>query len=69
MTVNLKERGVIAKLEAILRAEMFESIKAGYDSVPNPSQETRLINELVREYLQFNGYGHTLSVFKAGFLN
>ncbi|KAJ3272095.1 hypothetical protein HDV01_005960 [Terramyces sp. JEL0728] len=65
MAVNLKERGVIAKLEAILRAEMFESIKSGYDSVPNASQETRLINELIREYLQFNGYGHTLSVFKA----
>ncbi|KAJ3321541.1 hypothetical protein HDV06_004077 [Boothiomyces sp. JEL0866] len=64
MTINLKERGVIDKLESMLRAEMFQSIKSGYDSMPTPSQETRVINELIREYLQFNGYGHTLSVFK-----
>jgi lisH domain-containing protein FOPNL len=67
MEENLTERGVKAKLEAYLRAEMFESLGSGYNSHPTPAQETRLINELIREYLLFNGYGHSLSVFQAGF--
>jgi hypothetical protein len=30
---------------------------------PSQSQECFLINELIREYLQFNGYSNSLSVF------
>jgi lisH domain-containing protein FOPNL len=63
---NLQERGVISNLEAILRAEMFAALEQKYDSLPMPDSDTRLINELVREYLMFNGYGHSLSVFEAG---
>jgi lisH domain-containing protein FOPNL len=63
MEQNLEERGVLNKLEGILRAEMFQALGQGYDKLPAPSKETRLINELIREYLQFNGYEHTLGVF------
>ena len=30
---------------------------------PEPPREVFLINELIREYLEFQGYSHTLSVF------
>lgn len=33
---------------------------------PHPARETELLNELVREYLKYSGYRHTLSVFSAG---
>jgi len=29
---------------------------------PEPSEETEIINELIREYLKFNNYRNTLSV-------
>ncbi|KAI8898372.1 hypothetical protein BC833DRAFT_620376 [Globomyces pollinis-pini] len=62
---NLLQRGVISKLEARLRAEIFESLNNGYDSIPAASKPTRIVNELIREYLVFNGYGHSASVFQA----
>jgi lisH domain-containing protein FOPNL len=63
---NLKTRWSLSKIGLGLRAEMFDALGQGYNSHPSPSQETRLINELVREYLQYNGYIHSLSVFQAG---
>lgn len=42
----------------------------GYDGqeVPKPklSNENLIVNELIREYLEYNGYRHTLSVFLPG---
>ncbi len=67
MEQNLSERGVLSKVEAILRAEMFAALGQGHDALPKASQETRLINELIRDYLHYNGYQHALSVFQAGF--
>ena len=32
---------------------------------PAPPRETVVLNELFRDYLRFNGYSHTLSVFLA----
>jgi lisH domain-containing protein FOPNL len=66
---NLKQRGVLPKLEAILRAEMFKAIGQGYDTLPAPAQETRLLNELIREYLYFNGYLNAVGVFEAGLVH
>ena len=35
-------------------------------SVPTPSDENLLINELIREYFQFNSYRESLSVMIPG---
>jgi hypothetical protein len=36
------------------------------DARPEPCNENLIINELIREYLIFNGYRDTLSVFLPG---
>ena len=61
---NLEDRGVIDRMEAMLRAEMFQSLGHRYDKLPAPSKETRTINELIREYLKYNGYHHSAGVFE-----
>ena len=35
---------------------------------PQLSDENLMINELIREYLQFNGYNYTRSVFQTGII-
>ncbi|KAI8903115.1 hypothetical protein EDD86DRAFT_243395, partial [Gorgonomyces haynaldii] len=60
---NLQARGVFNKLEAYLRSEIFNALDTN-DTKPNPNLETLLLNEIVREYLKFNGYKHALSVFE-----
>ena len=54
-----------SKLEGMLRAEMFKVLD-GEDEKQEKVPETVLVNELIREYLDFNGYSHTLSVFESG---
>lgn len=68
----LEQRGILEKLRAEIRAELFAEIDLGAGSeaslsVPAPpaARETVLLNELFRDYLAFNGYEHTLSVFLA----
>ncbi|KAK5668511.1 hypothetical protein QVD99_005527 [Batrachochytrium dendrobatidis] len=60
---NLRARGVTAKLEAAMRAELFKALDEEEFSPIAVPKETAVMNELVREYLQYNGYGHSLSVF------
>ena len=55
-----------------VRAEVFHEIDfpgnptvAAHVPPPKPSKETCILNELIRGYLQFNGYQHTLAVFVA----
>ena len=47
---------------------MCVSLCVGMQSVAKPqlSQDNFLINELIREYLDFNGYKHASSVLLAG---
>ena len=59
----LDRRGVLRGLKAQLRAEVFSTLEDGDDVRPSLPHENLLINELIREYLAFNNYGHTLSVF------
>ena len=59
----LDRRGVLRGLKAQLRAEVFSTLEDGDDVRPTLPHENLLINELIREYLAFNNYGHTLSVF------
>ncbi|KAJ3331633.1 hypothetical protein HDU91_003294, partial [Kappamyces sp. JEL0680] len=64
---NLKDRGIYSKLEAAIRWHLFQGI-AGQGSQEPASLKTRetvLLNELVREYLAWQGYSHTLSCLEA----
>eukprot|EP00694_Reclinomonas_americana_P007961 EC799535.1.p1 GENE.EC799535.1~~EC799535.1.p1 ORF type:complete len:227 (+),score=56.38 EC799535.1:92-682(+) len=53
------------QLKSQLRAAVFRSMAEDEDSgLPPPlSEENLLINELIREYLEYNKYRHTMSVF------
>ena len=65
---SLQQRGVLGRVRAQLRSEIFHTIDAGADAPPpraDPAAATLVVEELVREYLAFAGYGHALSVFEA----
>lgn len=62
---SLRESGKLQKITAEIRAEIFKiltSDKPDNDDIPL-CKENFIINELIREYLEFNGYTNTLSVF------
>lgn len=59
----------IHRIKAQLRAILYKSIAndgsdASEPTTANNSVEAMLMNELVREYLQYSGYEHTLAVFE-----
>ncbi|KAF4672895.1 extra spindle pole bodies 1 [Perkinsus chesapeaki] len=67
----LESRGTMGKLRARLRAEVFDvlcgggGVAEGKEKVPQPPRENVIINELIREYFEFNGYHHSLATFVA----
>ncbi|EER08290.1 conserved hypothetical protein [Perkinsus marinus ATCC 50983] len=61
----LESRGTLGKIRAQLRSEIFSTLKEGRDNAPSPPKENVIINELIREYFEFNGYHHSLSTFTA----
>lgn len=63
---TLEERGVLNEIRAKVRAEIFNSLNEQSrekNQSKQPSNENLIINELIREYLLFNNYNNTLSVF------
>lgn len=50
-----------------MRAEVFHTLEGPQEGLLPPplSNENLLINELVRDYLSFNGYANALGVFMA----
>lgn len=56
----------MSKLRACIRAEVFEALQDENERVPLPTRENLVINDLIREYLAFNHYDHTLAVFLPG---
>lgn len=63
---TLESRGVWAQLKAGMRAEVFSALDHQGRPRPPLSHENLLINELIREYLEFNKYRYTASVLTAG---
>lgn len=61
---TLEARGVLGELKARVHEEIFRALD---EPAPRPAipTENLLINELIREYLEYNGHQHTLSVFLA----
>jgi lisH domain-containing protein FOPNL len=60
---SLRGSGRYDQIKGEMRKELFQLLtKDGGDSSP-ASREAFVINELILEYLQFNGYTNSLSVF------
>ena len=66
MKETLEARGVLGQLKARIRAEVFSALDDQREPRPPLSHENLLINELIREYLEFNKYRYTASVLTAG---
>ncbi|KAM4631900.1 centrosomal protein 20 [Discoglossus pictus] len=62
---TLEKKGVLGQLKARVRAEVFEVLDDHSEPKPALSHENLLINELIREYLEFNKYKYTASVLTA----
>jgi len=62
---TLDNRGVLNQMRARIRAEVFSALDDQTESKPILSNENLLINELVREYLEFNKYKYTNTVLLA----
>ncbi|XP_021565620.1 lisH domain-containing protein FOPNL isoform X2 [Carlito syrichta] len=62
---TLEKKGVLGHLKARIRAEVFSALDDDHESPPSLSHENLLINELIREYLEFNKYKYTASVLIA----
>ncbi|XP_042197015.1 lisH domain-containing protein FOPNL isoform X1 [Callorhinchus milii] len=62
---TLEKRGVLGQLKARIRAEVFSALDDQSEPRPPLSHENLLINELVREYLEYNKYKYTASVLAA----
>uniref|UniRef100_A0A8C9DLR0 Centrosomal protein 20 n=1 Tax=Prolemur simus TaxID=1328070 RepID=A0A8C9DLR0_PROSS len=62
---TLEKKGVLGNLRARIRAEVFNALDDDGEPRPSLSHENLLINELIREYLEFNKYKYTTSVLIA----
>lgn len=67
---TLQRTGTLESVTGILRAEIFHCLndtfpKSEGNKTPAPPKENILINEIIADYLAFNGYFNTLSVLAA----
>lgn len=62
----LENKGVVNEVKSKLRAEVFKILEDNSYEKPRVSQENLLINELIREYMEFNHYKYSKSVFTKG---
>ncbi len=56
----------MGQIRARVRAEVFSALQDPTGDRPELSSENFIINELIREYLEFNKYKYTQSVLHAG---
>jgi lisH domain-containing protein FOPNL len=59
----LERRGSLGALRAQIRHEVFAAMEDGADAAHPTPPENVILNEMIREYLEFNHYGHSLAVF------
>ena len=62
---TLEQRGVLNKIKALMRQEIYEAIENDDNPKPQLSKENMIINELIKEYLNYNDYSHSSSVFQS----
>lgn len=63
---TLERRGALSDIRAKIRAEVFNALDDRSLVKPKPSNDTILINELIREYLEYNNYKYSATTLKAG---
>lgn len=61
----LEEKGVLEEVKAKLRKEIVQSLKDPAHEKPVLSADNYLINELIREYLDWNRYEHASDLLVA----
>ena len=59
---TLEQKGTLGKIKSQIRAEIFTALDADNQGKPQLPAENVMINELIREYLEYNKYYNTLSV-------
>ncbi|XP_029857376.1 centrosomal protein 20 isoform X1 [Aquila chrysaetos chrysaetos] len=62
---TLEKRGALGQIKARIRAEVFNALDDQSEPRPPLSHENLLINELIREYLEYNKYKYAASVLTA----
>ena len=62
---TLEQKGVLNEIRAKMRQSIFEAIEIDDKPQPNLSNENLILNYLIKEYLDYNNYLHTASVFQA----
>ncbi|NWX50131.1 FOPNL protein, partial [Steatornis caripensis] len=62
---TLEKRGALGQIKARIRAEVFNALDDQSEPRPPLSHENFLINELIREYLEYNKYKYAASVLTA----
>ncbi|KAI0208569.1 LisH domain-containing protein FOPNL [Lamellibrachia satsuma] len=62
---TLEDRGVLGQIKARIRAEVFHALEEDTEPAPPLGNENMFINELIREYFEFNKYKYSLSVMLA----
>ena len=62
---TLKYNGSLSALQASARSSIHSCLESTELTPPSLPNENLIVNELVLEYLKFNGYGHTASVMRA----
>jgi len=63
---TLERRGVLSSIKGRIRSEVFAALDDKTVVKPKPSNETILINDLIREYLEYNNYNYAAMVLRAG---
>ena len=56
---TLEQKGTLNEVKAKIRAEIFTALDAESTSKPALSNENMIINEMIREYLEYNKYYNT----------
>ena len=59
---TLEQKGVLNEVKAKIRSEIFTALDAETSNRPQLSNENMIINEMIREYLEYNRYYNTASV-------
>ena len=59
---TLEQKGVLNDVKAKIRAEIFTALDAETTNRPQLSNENMIINEMIREYLEYNRYYNAASV-------
>ena len=62
---TLEQNRVLNKIRAQMRESIFEAIEGNDKALPKLSPDNLIINALIKEYLDYNNYLHTSSVFMA----